>query len=255
MNNIQNILDALKEYANKNILQVYIPSLKKEVGFRPITGAQQKKLYDAGYDNLVFRTKFIIATYEIIAENCLEQDITNELNVLDRLAILLVYRKTLHGDVIKSEYGDAVVTESIGKLAKIQDLAHTIEYDKIKIDIEVPKIIEQYRHEKEIRYQQVLAKKDTKNFVEALGDMYIGETCKCVKEIYVENSPINFKQFTPQEQIAIIETLPVNLINKVGEFIRMLFNLNTEVLTVKAKKEDTETSIVLDINTEFLVEI
>ena len=255
MNNIQNVLDTLKDYANKNILQIYIPSLKREVGFRPITGAQQKKLYDAGYDNLVFRTKFIIATYEIITENCLDWDITKEFNVLDRLAILLAYRKTLHGDIIKSEYGDAAVAESIDKLAKIQDLAKTIEFDKIKIDIEVPKIIEQYKHEKELRYQQTLAKNDVKNFVEALGDMYIGETCTCIKEIYVEGVLINFKQFTPQEQIAIVETLPVNLINKVGEFIRMLFNLNTEVLTLKAKKEGIETDIVLNINTEFLVEI
>lgn len=160
MNNIQNVLDTLKDYANKNILQIYIPSLKREVGFRPITGAQQKKLYDAGYDNLVFRTKFIIATYEIITENCLDWDITKEFNVLDRLAILLAYRKTLHGDIIKSEYGDAAVAESIDKLAKIQDLAKTIEFDKIKIDIEVPKIIEQYKHEKELRYQQTLAKND-----------------------------------------------------------------------------------------------
>lgn len=255
MNNIQNVLDTLKEFANKNSLQVFIPSLGREVGFRPITGSQQKRIYDSGFDNLVFRTKFIVAIYEILAENCLEPDITNNLNVLDKTAILLAYRKALYGPIVKSEQGDVDISQCVNKVNSIMVPNEIFELDTVKIEVKVPIIFDQYKHEKELRYQQAIEKFDPKSFVEAFGEMYIGEACKCVNEIYIEGIPINFKQFNVTEQISIIETLPVQIISKIGTFVKNLINVQTEILTVNAIKDGVETEIVLDINTEFLVEI
>jgi len=257
MSNVQTVLDLLKELSVKNSVSIFIPSLNREVKFRPITGAQQKKIYDSGYDNIVFRTKFILATYDIIVENCLEPDITNELNVIDRLSILLAYRKALYGSIIKNASGEIDFTECLEKLNKAANRfsEQEIEYDNIKITAQIPKFIDQYKFEKELREQAVLQRDDTKTFIEAFGEMYFGELCKTVKSISIGDVTIAFNQLSINEQLAVIERLPLVVINSIGEFIKTTVNLQTELLTAKVKSETAEMDIVLDVNAEFLIKV
>ena len=255
MSDIQSVLDLLQDFSEKNTIQIFIPSLNREVGFKLITGAQQKRIYETGYDNVVFRTKFIIATYDIIVENCLEPDITNEFNVIDRLSILLSYRKALYGSAFESSFGKSDISESIERVKTSGNRVteQQFEYNGIKVTTQIPKIDNKYKFEKELREQTVLEKKEVKNFIQAFGEMYIGEVCKTIKTLIVADNVIDFKQLNVQEQIAIVEKLPVQIVNLIGSYIKTIIALQTDILTVKAIKEDVETDIMINIDTEFLI--
>ena len=88
MSNINTILSALDNLTEKNSFEVYLPSLKRGVMFKPLTAGQQHLLYLCVSDNVVYHSKFIFITYDIIKENCLEQDLIDKLTVIDRIVIL-----------------------------------------------------------------------------------------------------------------------------------------------------------------------
>src|SRR4051812_27819585 len=97
MNDINNIMSVLDTINKENTLSFYVPSVKRSVSFKGITTGQQKSLLETAVDNPVFQTRFVIATYNLIIENCLEKDIITQLTVIDRAAILVQYRSAVYG--------------------------------------------------------------------------------------------------------------------------------------------------------------
>jgi len=75
MTNLNDIITQINTLSERNSFDIYIPSLKRNVKFKPLTSKQQKSLYSCVTDNIVYSTRFIIVTYNIIKENCYEQDV------------------------------------------------------------------------------------------------------------------------------------------------------------------------------------
>ena len=156
MTTIENIVSVLDAFESNNSLSFYIPSLKREIKFKPINTGQQKALLKAAIDNPVFQTRFIVASYKIITENCLEKDVISSLTAIDGNAILVQYKASLYGNeqiIVKDEQEYKIDFSKIVENYKNISLPEqeTISDNNITIVIGAPSLQDQYLLESQVR--------------------------------------------------------------------------------------------------------
>lgn len=249
MSNFIEAINALEELSTKNSISIFIPSLNRAVSFKPITVEQQKNLLDCGYDNVIFHTKFIMTVYETIQKNCLEPDITNKLNIIDRLSIILHYRKSLFGDLINTDDGRQInISDFFNKIIKFSFAEKTIEWEHIKINLQIPKLLDQYEWEKEIRLNTTSLVGE--KFVKALGELMVEELSKSIKEIYINEKAISYETLKISEKIDLTKKMPSAISNKIIDFVKELTDKQIELLTLRYENnnsEENEESAILDV--------
>lgn len=256
MNRINELLTALKTYTEINAIDIYIPSLRKTVKFKPLTGGQQKSFYNCLSDNVVFKTKFVLLTYEIIDENCLE-DIVEDLTVLDRAVILLELRKNILGtkvNVVKEGKTIAIdIEECLLNAKTITPLQNrVVNVRNFEIVLEAPRAVNQYIAEKELRGRDF---ETVSTIDKVVKDVVLTEIAKIIKEITLldqdQKAPFNYNEFTFNEKISLIEALPADILIEVQSFLKELNNEQTNLLTIKTNEES---KFFLELTPDFFLE-
>lgn len=256
MSRINEILTALKTYTEINAIDIYVPSLKRTIKFKPLTGGQQKSFYTCLSDNTVFKTKFIMHTYDIIKENCLE-DVLELLTVLDRTAILLELRKNILGSKVNTQKKSNIISIDINtclnnakNINSIQE--RTITTRNFEFVLETPRLINQYLAEKELRGSNF----ETSASIDKLvSDVIFTEIAKIVKEITLfdgeEQAPFNYSSFSFKEKVSLIEALPADALIEVQKFLK---EINTEQASLLTVKLDDESSSLFELTPDFFLE-
>lgn len=248
-NDIVSILDSLNQ---ESALSFYLPSLKREVKFKSISTGQQKTLLKASVDNPVFQTRFIIAVYNIIIENCQEKEIVNSLNIIDVLSILLQYRVSLYGSkfIVKNNDKnihvelqtciDRIKTITLPEAGKFED-------GPISIVVGLPTLLDQYQLEKQVR-EKSLSDKDlinlnNINIGDTIGDAFIGEVSKYIKDITIvkEGNPysLNYKDLSFNKKFAVLEKIPTATVKQLLTYIVKVTALQREITQVEGLEENT----------------
>lgn len=248
-NDIVSILDTLNQ---ESALSFYIPSLKRDVKFKSISTGQQKTLLKASVDNPVFQTRFIIAIYNIIAENCQEKNIINELTIIDILSILLHYRISLYGNDFNIKIEDrtySVKLQSCIEKIKSAELpvSATFEDGPITIQVGLPTLLDQYQLEKQIR-EKSLSEKDlinlnNINIGDTIGDAFIGEISKYIKDITIikEGNPhsLNYKDLNFAKRFAVLEKIPTTTVKQLLTYIVKVTSLQKQITLVDGTEQGT----------------
>jgi hypothetical protein len=250
---------ALQKIILKNAFTVYVPSLKREVKFTPITVSQQKKLYECASDNLVFQTKFIVATYEIIKENCLEPELVDGFNVFDRISVLIALRVNLFNTT------DIAIDENIkGSVIEVQDRLKATDYTQLDNQIEtpyfvfemqIPKLLDSYKIENELRKNT----QPSEDYVKVFSDVYTSELIKIIKEIHYRTEldgdlvAVNYTSKPALEKIQIISSLPAEVIKDIRAYLLKYYKVCADILTLTLDKE-TNLKTTLDIRADFFIE-
>lgn len=261
MSSVKNITSILETFENENAFSFYVPSLKREVKFKTFNIGQQKKILKATIDNPVFQTRFVIAMYEVLNENCCEDLKKLNLNIIDYNSILLQYRKSIYGDLIaitsdEVEY-KANINESIEKINAIQALSEQeVIEGSISITLKTPTLKEQYQLEKELREgksndEQII--NGASNIGTTLGDAFIGELSKYIKEITLtrgeERIQAGYSSLTFTDKLKLIEQLPSSLVKKSLPVIGEVTSKITEALQVvgvSSENNNKTVSITID---------
>lgn len=251
-NNFSAVLEA---FENENAYSLFVPSLKREVKFKPLNIGHQKKLIKATIDNPVFQTRFIIAIYDILVENCCEDFKKLNLNIIDFNSILLQYRKNVHGDEITitnegKEY-KGTVSESIEKINALEPI---IEQDIVEgnicIVIKTPSLYDQYRIEKELRDgklndEQII--NGATNVSSSIGDAFVGEVSKYIKDLVLlkeERVSAGYSGLAFTNKHKLIEQLPSTLIKKALPIISAFTAKLNEALTITGSTVENESKQV-----------
>jgi hypothetical protein len=250
-----NTINILREIALKNAFAIYIPSLGRDVKFIPLNIAQQRQIYESASDNLAFQTKFVITTYEIIKNNCLESEVVNQLNVVDRASVLIALRKNLFNtNIAATENGNIdlnLVQEKI-KNTNCNLFKDSIQVGDLLFKIQVPNIFNWYVIEKELRSGPEVPK----TFVKIFSEIYATELLKLIKEIYYktengEYTPVLFEEKTTQEKIQAINSLPAESSFQLKDALIKYYDYYMDLLTVVT---DENISLILDIRADFFIE-
>ena len=256
MSKINVFLDTLNAVAEKNAFEVYIPSLKRTVKFKPITAKQQKSFYSCVRDNILFETQFIKTTYEIIKENCLEQDIIDSFNIIDRVSILLNLRKNILGTAIAVVKDEVLYNldfaECLERLQRIETPSNkNITTQDIQVEFEVPTITEQYKAEIELRQN---SNTDSFTYNEAVVELVTSEVCKIIKSVSITKDgqvlKLYYKNLSFEERITLTNNLPAEIFIELQKYIK---EINTAYDSLLLIKVDENTTVSFDISPDLFL--
>lgn len=263
-NSIISVLDAINK---ENTISVYVPSLKKDVNFKNITTGQQKLFLKSAIDNPVFQTRFILACHTLITENCLDKSVLPQLNVFDSAAILIQLRTKVYGnnfetnvnnEDFKVNLDDIVQKYKTLEVPKPETLVDT----PFSIDVGVPTLSDQFALEKQLREKTLTDDQALNtNINETLGEAFIGEVSKYIKEIKVTvngtEQTVNYSSLNFTKKHQVLEKLPSVVVKKVIAYIETITSLQKSTLTVPAVKvaDGTVKEIEISLNsTLFAIE-
>jgi hypothetical protein len=250
-NTILNVLDTINKEVN---VSVYVPSLKREVKFKNTNTGQQKALLKAAVDNPVFQTRFTIALYNLIAENCTEPEVVKHLTTIDSAAIAIQLRIATTGaqHVIaqggrKYNVDLAPIVERFKAFEPLDPAV--INESPFTINVEMPLFVEQFNLEKQLREknlndQQIVSTQLT----DTIGDAFVGEVSKYIKEITVfhnnAETVLDYKTLPYIKRHAVLEKLPSTVVKNVLKYMEKYVNKQKDILTVSGT--DTETGEVVN---------
>lgn len=275
--NINDLIGIMNKANDTFAYSIYVPSLERDVMFREINTAQQKKLVKSIIDSPIFNTEFIFALREIIKENCTDESVdVDALTIYDKLAISLGMR-------VYSIGSDLVVTAKCPTCEKKHgikiNLADLLEEVKTKISVKsseeivddsgtfkvfcrIPTISTEYKLESEFRKNTKIEVKDEKELRETLGNVFISELVKFVEKIEIadkENGKIieldlNTMKFA--DRIKLIERLNVKLLKKIIEYISGIKKEFDKIFLVKMDcdcESKTEITQRFSIDSNFFI--
>jgi hypothetical protein len=245
-NTILNVLDTINKEVN---VSVYVPSLKREVKFKNTNTGQQKTLLKAAVDNPVFQTRFTIALYNLIAENCTEPDIVKHLTTIDSAAIAIQLRiATTGAQHIITQNGKKYTVDLapvVEKFKTFEPLAPgVINEPPFTVNVEMPLLVEQYNLEKQLREktlndQQIISAQLT----DTIGDAFVGEVSKFVREIVVFHNNtetiLDYKALPYSKRHAVLEKLPSTLVKSVLKYMEQYVNKQKDILTISGINTET----------------
>jgi hypothetical protein len=224
----QSLNDILSKVKSNNTFKVYIPSLKTELDFKPLTLLQQKNIIDrisiSGY-GLV---DFFVNVNEMLKANCVNN--FNTLNTIDRVNIVVSYRRA-----INSIYQNVDLNKLLDKNKLITDLPTntTITTDRFVFDVSVPTIIEDTK----VNTFLINTYKDDRQL---LGKLMVNELCKFINSITVtdSNTVVNLSTQSIKNRWVILEAIESSEFNKVFEFITKVRNTEEEFVKLENDKID-----------------
>jgi len=262
-NNIISVLDTINKNAT---VPVYIPSLKREVKFKNLNTGQQKNLLKAAVDNPVFQTRFTIALYNIIVENCTEKDILISLTTIDSAAIAVQLKIAASGATYTLNQNDKKYKIDLQSVVDKFKASSTLDPETISdtpftVQVGMPLFVEQYNLEKQLREkdlndQQVV----NTQLTETIGDAFIGEVSKFIKEISVfhdnTDESLGYKSLPFTKRHTILEKIPTTVIKNVLNYMEKYVSIQKDILTVTGTDIDTEETVsdlLLSIDTTLFV--
>ena len=221
----EQIIQAINDTNNNHNVDVYVPSVSRNVKFKPMTISHQKKIISAALENtLVGHVNHSMLTCEIIKECCLEPDI--ELYALDKGPILVGLRcQTLGYDVdTQDEDGNTVKTnieshvKSFPTIEIAEDLtvSEEIVYDNIKIKTKPHTLDQEHDISKKI-YNKIKTNKfeNAETVKNTFGDTIIHEYIKFIKSIEINDIHVSFDINHLPTLVKVVESLPITVSSEI----------------------------------------
>jgi hypothetical protein len=244
---------------DKYSFHVYSPSLQTDIPFTQITTSQQKTLIKSIIDSQIYNTEFVFAAYEIIKNNCLDNNIKiDQLTLLDKLIILLNLRSksisnkytfelTRNNVNFKHEIDIDSLIEKAGDIVLPPSV--TISADDYTLTTRAPTVGVEYRIEREIRSKNKNRKdadvKTPDDLRSMVGEAFITELVKYIEtiEVAVDDTSmvISFDNLSCEEGIKILERVPIRVMDGVLKYAEEYNNAISSVLKIQIPYIDPET--------------
>ena len=229
--NLSDILQQLDTISIDSGLDIFIPSLKRTVKFKPLNLKQQKGLLTSSIDESLTKLSFNSFFYDIIKTNVLEDINVNNLLTIDRSVIALNLRAKALDSVItiqdKSIDLNAVVESA--PLVQIDNypLNGVVDEGNIVIKLAAPSL----GTDNELNNFALSKKNQDTDFKAVIGELFVYELTKFISFITIKNgdatTEISFSTTKVADRIAIVEKLSSNITNRILDFIKSYRNLET----------------------------
>lgn len=236
---VADILASVGELNKKQITEIYIPSLKKDLSFRPLTVKQQKSLLSSGVDVEVENLTFSNTINSIILENCLSNK--DKIKLTDRAMIVYQLRCNSVNETLNFYDDDVEYTVDLMKhLDEIKNIelsppqTFEVTSDDLTITGEVPDLKRDTIYNRQFTKTIKLNKNpEGIRITDIVGDIYIHEMVKYVTSITAGGQKLSIDSNIPAEQaIQIFESLPMTISSKIANKIKECREL--EILTMSS---------------------
>jgi hypothetical protein len=225
-----NALEELNKISEIFKFNVWVPSLQKEIEFKPINGKQQKELLGAAMDTSLYNVSFSKAFYNIIKDNIVTDDksIIDNFNLVDKTSIAIHLKNKISNKV-------SVMIDDVKEEFEIQPLIDGIKTYKcpesksfssenagftLNVEIAIPTIKTEYEYD--LSFKDNKKPEDIKTSQElqtVIQNAFIGETSKYITKVKINSNDVVFKDLNFEDRIRLIEKLPSVLIKQIVEQI------------------------------------
>lgn len=218
--NLNDILKDLKKTEEK--INVYIPSLKKEVEFSPLTLSQQKNIIDKITSSSFGIIDFYNSLYDVIKTSTTAD--LNTLNTIDRINIILNFRKN-----INPIYENIDVSKVIERNKGIQlpDVNKTIVTDKYTFEVTVPSLVTDFKFNNYI----ITTYRDERTL---LGKLLVNELSKFVTKFIVNetNTVVDFSNVSIKHKFNFLEAIDSKHFKQVFEYVNQVRDAEVELVKI-----------------------
>jgi hypothetical protein len=220
--NAFDIISKLNKINEENSVEVFVPSIGRKAKFKPLNIKQQKDLIKTTMDGAASGASFSQVLGSIIITNA-EEDIP--FKIYDRYAIIVGLRGRTISDTYNYLNKDIKISKVLEKnIKKFQQKPiegeHTIEYDTLKIVLEIPSIERDMQVNEQFISNTKHQPKNT-DYGSILGELYIYEIIKFIKSLQIDSGDnYLFESLSLKDCISIVESLPVGANSQIIEYIQ-----------------------------------
>jgi hypothetical protein len=230
------IINLLKDIADKCNFSVFVPSLNREILFKQLSTEQLKRIYKTGIDTNLFSVEFVLVFNEIIKENCLDSSIdVNELNVYDKIFIFLKTRiESLTPDFkfsltdkekqLLNTTADNIIVSLLDHYNNLKTKITTfqkkeITYNNCKVICNIPTLKTENSLDTELLKQALTENTTDNDLIEIVSDVFVNEIGKFVTTVIIDEVICNLQELKTADRAKIIEQLPSVIIKDVLGYI------------------------------------
>jgi hypothetical protein len=248
--NISDIISLVKETNKDFEMDIYIPSLNKDVHFKPMNASHLKAIIKTSVEGIFANNYFNQSVFAIIKDIRDPSIPLSKITTLDKIFILLQLRKNNVKNSINIDFkkDDKVVSEEVD----LDELLNKIKKQKLSFDDKVykngayeitlgfPSIEQEYLFD--AYFQQSRIKKIDENDRSALKELFaplfINEISQYIKSIKIKDQEINLLSLLISERISIVESLSGTVISGIIETIDKSFGKQiTKIVTLEKEIE------------------
>jgi hypothetical protein len=229
--NINEIIGLVKETNKDFEMDIYVPSLNKEVHFKPMNASHLKTIIKTSVEGVFANNYFNQSVYSIIKDICDSSIPLSKITTLDKIFILLQLRKKNVKNSISIEFKneDKTVTEEVNleeflkniKKKKLSFSDEVYKNESYEITLGFPSIEQEFSFDR--YFEQNKIKKTDQNDRSALKELFaplfINEISQYIKIIKIKEHEINFLALPISERNAIVESLPGTIVSGIIENI------------------------------------
>ena len=221
-------LSKLKEI--KNECKVFVPSIKKQVTAKSITLKQQKDIISTAVNGVRGALQFTQVINNIILEN-VDGDV---FYAVDKVPIILALRVNSLGNWVKVDDDKSISLETV--ITNIKDIPkfkykEEVSVDDIVVNLRIPTLKEENVVINKC-IQELDRLTEESDLSEAVGLIYMAEIIKLIESVGVQEDVVDFNKLKVIDRVKIVETLPLQLYEKITSFYRQVSKYDTSLLTV-----------------------
>ena len=252
MNNINDILKQLEKSTLESSIDVFIPSLNREVKFKTLNLKQQKDLLKSTMEDSLLKLSFNNLLTDIIRTNNINKDIiVDTLSTIDRTSIALELRaKSIDQEYIVQDKKislNKILQKNRTNKLDLTAFSETITTDSIVVELSAPILGKDYQQNTQALRKLKDAQVD--DIKSTIGDLIVYEFMKFITKISLISEgqvmDINYDTLKFGDKITIAENLTSNVTNSIFAFIKKYRTLESTYLT------DDVTNMSIDIDGNF----
>jgi hypothetical protein len=203
------------------ILNIKIPSLKKDVMFRPFLVKEEKLLFMAKESNN--NSDIFVSIKQIVQNCCLDKNFdVDKIAIFDLEYVFLRLRAFSVDSIVKISYKDAE-----------DDIVYDFEVNLEKIEVDFPKKVDNIVKINEnvglIMKHPSASLYSDESFLKLEKDQLFELILRCVDKVYEGDEVIDAKTVKKEELTEFIENLNVKVFEKVNEFLMKTPRIKYEI--------------------------
>lgn len=227
--NIDNFLSKLDSLNKTETVDIFIPSLQKDVSFKLFSVGQQKELIKTALTGVDGVIKSNIIYSDIIQKNCLDDVV---ISLEDKSAILIALRRATVGSNYRLDDELYNLDDLPTKLPALKKRSKKFKFGGFVLTASIPSI----ENDKSIAEKALLdlsKVKDNKKRVDSVDILLSYEVVKYIERIEGDETDIMFGDLNLHERKKIIESLPLKVNNNIISFIASVTEYSNQFSTFK----------------------
>ncbi len=203
-NNVSSFIADLKDLANKETVNVTVPSTNKTIKFKPLSVRQQKDALKASLAGVQGTLLFFNELNAILEENCEE---AVDFTIQDRAYIILQLRNNALGSTYIKGGKTYDLSSSFVPLQKTPNL--DLDYKGIKVKLSIPTLkIDTAINQK---CAQEIKNKQAEEIADVVDIMYAYEILKYIESVEFNDEIIEFNTLSLKNKKDVVDVLPLGL--------------------------------------------